>query len=159
MLGKLTKQLEVVKGKVSKAEVRKEVRRINTEKFAGGRGATQGVMRTEKRTGGRIRTSSLECDLGKVLDLAPGGMRVLCRKTPKERVGDAVSLTLRAEAEQMPVRGKIVWMRVDDECRFQVGVQFDLIGSKQKRELMALATTAQASEGLSRGWAPMFKTE
>ena len=161
MLGKLTRQLETVKGVVNKANVKAEVkkqelRRINTEKFAGGRGATQGVLRTEKRAGGRINTSSLSCEVGQVLDLSPGGVRILCKKTPKQQVGTSISLTLAAEDDSFRVHGKIVWIRVDPRCRFQMGVQFDHVGPVQKRHLLALAATAQASEGLSRGWSPMF---
>lgn len=157
MLGKLTRQLETVKGAVNKAQVKKqEARRINTEKFAGGRGATQGVLRTEKRTGGRIKTSALQCEFGRVLDLSPGGVRILCKKTPKEQVGTSVSLTLAAEDDSLRIHGKIVWIRVDPSCQFQMGVQFNHVGPTQRRQLMALAATAQASEGLSRGWSPMF---
>lgn len=165
MLSKLTKQIAATMPKTkpgakppTKAELKKETRLINTEKFAGGRGATAGVLRSEKRSGGRIRTSSLMCEVGPVLDLSPGGLRAHSRKQPQFRVGDPISLTLRAEDESMDVRGKVVWIRVDDRCEFDVGVQFENPEAIRRGKLMQLASTAQASEGLTRGWAPMFKT-
>jgi Tfp pilus assembly protein PilZ len=164
MLSKLTKQLSTItpKGKPgakapTKGELKKETRLINTEKFAGGRGATTGVLRSEKRNGGRIRTSALKCEIGPVLDLSPGGLRMHSKKQPTLRVGDPITLSLKAEDQSMDVHGKIVWIRIDDNCEYDIGVQFNNPEAMRRGKLMQLAATAQASEGLTRGWSPMFK--
>ena len=137
----------------------KPVRRINTEKFAGGRGSTNAVSRSEKRSTGRIRTDALRCNLGAVADLSAGGVRVHSRKKPDIQVGDRRTVTLTAEEESVDVEATCVWLRVDDDCEFDIGLRLENVDAPTRRHLLALAATAQATEGLTRGWSPMFRTE
>lgn len=152
MFGKLAKQLKVTKA----AKPAPELRRINTEKYAGGRGATKGDVRAEKRGAGRIRCSTLECELGRVDDLSSSGIRVHAKRKPTVEVDQTLELNLRAEDEVVTSRARVVWIRVDEACEFDIGLQLLHVDDAKKRRLIRLATTAQATDGLTRGWAPMF---
>lgn len=134
------------------------VRRINTEKFAGGRGSTTAAARSEKRSTGRIKTTALRCDFGQVTDLSAGGVKAHSKKRPAIQVGEKRTITLTAEEESVEVEATCVWLRVDDACEFDIGLRLDGVDAQTRRRLMGLATTAQATEGLTRGWTPMFRT-
>ncbi len=130
-------------------------RTINTDKYVGGRGVAAGVARSEKRRGGRIACSALICDHGEVRDLSSTGIKVHSKKKPKTAAGEVQELTLRAEDETVAIRARCMWVRVDDGCEFDSG--WELVGADAalKRRLMQMAATAQATEGLSRGWSAM----
>lgn len=130
-------------------------RKINTEKYSGGRGTTSGVARNEKRKGGRIRCAVMTCEHGRVLDLSPTGVRLLCKGKPNFVAGDTRGMTFRAEEHELEIRGKCVWIRVNEECEYEVGFEFLHTTGAIRSKLIEMAATAQASDGLTRGWAPM----
>lgn len=130
-------------------------RKINTDKYVGGRGATTGVARSEKRRGGRIACSALTCEVGEVRDLSSTGIKVHSKKKPKAVAGQEQDLTLRAEEETATIRARCMWVRVDDGCEFDSGWELVNADAALKRRLMEMAATAQATEGLSRGWSAM----
>jgi hypothetical protein len=152
MLGRLKVQSENAVSNPSD----KPVRRANTEKFAGGRGSTGGQARSEKRSTGRIRTDALRCELGMVSDLSAGGLRIHSKKRPTVQVGETRMITLQVEEQSVQVEALCVWLRVDDACEFDIGMRIDNADGTLRRNLLALAATAQACDGLSRGWSPMF---
>lgn len=130
-------------------------RKINTEKYVGGRGTNTGVTRAEKRKGGRIRCSTLDSSLGPVLDLSPTGLRLLSKSQPKQQVGDQLDLTLKADGEELDVKARCVWIRVNDDRKFEMGFEFVGADGALKKRLIDMAATGQACEGLTRGWSPM----
>lgn len=134
----------------------KPARRINTEKFAGGRGTTGGTARSEKRSTGRIKTTALLCELGEVTDLSAGGIKIHSRKRPNMQVGEKKTITLKAEDESVELDTTCVWLRVDDDCEFDIGLRIENADGTKRRRLLEVAATAQATDGLSRGWSPMF---
>lgn len=130
-------------------------RKINTEKYVGGRGATTGVVRSEKRRGGRIKCSALLCEFGQIQDLSSTGLRTHSKKKPTVTVGETRSITIKSPDENLSMRGRCVWIRVDEACEFDMGWEFLHIDALTKKRLLEMAATGQATEGLSRGWAPM----
>ena len=130
------------------------LRKINTEEYVG-RGAVSGHARSEKRRGGRIKCSTLMCELGRVEDLSACGMRVHTRKKPTSQVGDERELTLKSDDESFVVNAVCVWIRVDDRCEFDMGWELPNVDALTRKRLMELAATGQATEGMSRGWSPM----
>lgn len=161
MLGRLTSVLKGsdqsgAAGPAIPSGENKPARRINTEKFAGGRGTTSGPARSEKRSTGRIKTTSLRCELGEVTDLSAGGIKVHSRKKPNLQLGDKKTITLKAEDESVELETTCVWLRVDDDCQFDIGLRIENADGAKRRRLLEIAATAQATDGLSRGWSPMF---
>ena len=130
-------------------------RLTNTEKFAGGRGAASGVVRTEKRVSGRLRTTKIKSTLGAVLDMSATGVRVSTARKPKVEVGHELRLDLATDEQSMTLPARVVWVRVQHDCSFQIGMEFQQIDSLRKRQIAALLKTAIDCEGLTRGWTPM----
>jgi hypothetical protein len=130
------------------------LRKINTQEYVG-RGAAAGPARSEKRRGGRIRCSSLTCELGRIEDLSSCGLRIHTKKKPTTQVGDQCELTLKADDESYVVTGICVWIRVDDKCEFDLGFELRDVDAITRKRLIELAATGQATEGMTRGWSPM----
>ncbi|HVU62931.1 MAG TPA: PilZ domain-containing protein [Phycisphaerales bacterium] len=130
------------------------LRKINTDQYAG-RTTVTGHARSEKRRGGRIKCSSLTCELGGVADISSSGMRVHTKKKPATQVGDERELTLKCDDEKFVVNAICVWIRVDDRCEFDMGWELKQCDALTRKRLMELAASGQHSEGLARGWSPM----
>ena len=131
-------------------------RMTNTEKYAGGRGGeTEGVLRSEKRGSGRLRCSKVTCSLGAVCDLSASGARIACRKKPTIDVGGTVTIELSIEEQSVSMPAKVIWIRVQEDCSFQLGLRFEDMDPLRKRQLIGVVQTGLDSEGLTRGWAPL----
>jgi hypothetical protein len=130
------------------------LRKINTDQYVG-RAAVSGPARSEKRRGGRIKCSSITCELGHVEDLSACGLRIHTRKKPTSQVGDDRELTLKCDDESIVVAATCVWIRVDDRCEFDLGWELREVDALTRKRLMELAATGQATDGMSRGWSPM----
>jgi hypothetical protein len=130
-------------------------RKINTERYTGGRGTAAGHSRSEKRRGGRIRCSAMSCEFGLVADISASGVRVHCKKRPTAQVGESRDLTLTAGEESFTLQATCVWIRVDDRREFDMGWELGELSAATRKRLLELAATAQDCEGLSRGWSPM----
>ncbi len=61
----------------------------------------------DRRTGGRLPQELLECNLGPVLDLSTGGMRVLCKRPHQ----GPLEACLRASQYSMTLSGQVVWSK------------------------------------------------
>lgn len=130
-------------------------RMANTEKFAGGRGSTAGVLRGEKRSAGRVRTAKVRCNLGEVQDLSATGCRVSTSKKPTLAVGASVRLEMNAEDVAFTIPATVMWVRVMKDCTFHLGLQFTQTDAARRKQLLDLVRTGVANDGLTRGWSPM----
>lgn len=84
-----------------------------------------------RRRFGRLPQETLMSNIGLVLDLSAGGMRVLCRRTPPERI----RISLRGHNLPGPLNGVITWSRRVGLFRHEVGVRFEDISSETKQAL------------------------
>lgn len=127
----------------------------NTEKYVGGRGATEGVLRTEKRGNGRVRTSKVTCNYGSVQDVSATGCRVCMKKKPTFKVGASVNVELTSDDISISLSATVMWVRVMKDCTFHAGLQFSGEDSARKGQLLELIRNGMANEGLTRGWSPL----
>lgn len=74
----------------------------------------------DRRTSGRLPQESLECNLGPVLDLSTGGMRVLCKR-PHE---GTLEVCLQASQYSMNLSGQVAWSKRLGFRRHEIGIQF-----------------------------------
>lgn len=74
----------------------------------------------DRRTTGRLPQDSLDCDLGPVLDLSSGGMRVLCKR-PQQ---GSLEVSLRASQYSMTLFGQVAWSKRLGFRRHEIGIQF-----------------------------------
>ncbi|MCH8164094.1 MAG: PilZ domain-containing protein [Planctomycetes bacterium] len=88
-----------------------------------------------RRAYGRLRQEALDCNLGAVLDLSLGGMRVQCNRPPKgevdvELVGSEVKLRLRAQ---------VVWTRRVGFRKYEVGLNFLRLPAETSKQLTRIS--------------------
>lgn len=134
-------------------------RMANAEKYAGGRGAAPtGMTRKEKRNSGRVRCAKVRSSLGEVQDLSATGVRIACRKKPKLEVGVVVRFELSTDEHAVMVPATVMWVRVQQDCTFHIGLRFEEMDPLRKRKVMDVVRTGIDSEGLTRGWAPIAES-
>lgn len=84
----------------------------------------RGMMRetdpSDRRTPARLPQEDLVSDLGPVLDLSIGGMRVLCKRRRK----GSLKVRLWAFQFNMNLDGQVVWTKHLGFRRHEIGVQF-----------------------------------
>ncbi len=74
----------------------------------------------DRRSHIRVPQSELHCSLGPVLDITSAGMRVMCRRIPK----DEVKFDLNTTVDPLPVRAKVVWAKRLGFRKHEVGLHF-----------------------------------
>ncbi len=84
------------------------------------RGLKRETNLSDRRTPARLPQESLVCDLGPLLDLSIGGMRVLC----KRRREGSLKVRLWAFQFSMNLDGQVVWTKHLGFRRHEIGVQF-----------------------------------
>lgn len=96
--------------------------------------------RDGRRVPGRVPLDTLYCELGPVIDLSTGGMRVLSTKPCKSEVrvhlhGDDVDVKLRA---------RVAWTRRHGFRRHEIGLTFINVDDDLSKILHRMATDHRA---------------
>ncbi|HWB20611.1 MAG TPA: PilZ domain-containing protein [Phycisphaerales bacterium] len=88
-----------------------------------------------RRKRGRVDLELLMCDLGLVLDLSAGGMRVEGKKprTP------TVIVQLQAENAQLTLRARVAWTKRLGFFRHEIGLEFVDVDTETNRILTEIA--------------------
>jgi PilZ domain len=81
---------------------------------------------------GRLRQETLACNLGTVLDLSLGGMRVSCRKVPN---GLMHTIDIDDHPLPEPLRGRIIWKRRTGWFKHEIGIEFEALTPEQSKAL------------------------
>ena len=94
---------------------------------------------SERRKTGRIKGDKVGCNLGSVMDISGGGMRV---RSPRRLQGylDVVMWTHR---RRVTVRAAVVWCRRVGFRKYDIGVQFVDLTDDIQRELTAIGLYAR----------------
>lgn len=79
-----------------------------------------GEMSDDRRSHIRVPQSELHCSLGPVLDITSAGMRVICRRIPKNEV----KFDLNTTVDPLPVRARVVWAKRLGFRKHEVGLHF-----------------------------------
>ena len=79
-----------------------------------------GEMSDDRRSHIRVPQSELHCSLGPVLDITSAGMRVICRRIPKNEV----EFDLNTAVDPLPVQAKVVWTKRLGFRKHEVGLHF-----------------------------------
>lgn len=96
--------------------------------------------RDGRRVPGRLPQDSLFCELGPVLDLSPGGLRVLSTK-PRDGV---IRVTLYGDSVEVKIRAKVAWSRRHGFRRHEIGLTFIDVDEDVSKILTRLATDHRA---------------
>ncbi len=108
------------------------------------RGVRAGASRlrplSERRKWGRVKGTRLNCNLGMVMDLSGGGMRV--RST--RRLHGKQQVDLSSHARRVRVDAEVVWARRLGFRRYELGLQFRDIDDVTAKELTGFASYLRA---------------
>ena len=108
------------------------------------RGVRAGASRlrplSERRKWGRVKGTRLNCNLGMVLDLSGGGMRVRATR----RLQGKQQVDLSSHARRVRVQADVVWARRLGFRRYELGLQFRDIDDVTAKELTGFASYLRA---------------
>jgi len=79
------------------------------------------LLSAERRSKIRNHQVELQCSLGQVMDISSTGMRVTCRRVPKEKW---LFLDLDTTGDPLPVQAKVIWAKRLGFRKHEVGLQF-----------------------------------
>ncbi|MHC4306158.1 MAG: ATP-binding protein [Planctomycetota bacterium] len=85
----------------------------------------------DRRAHGRLPQELLQCNLGPVLDLSMGGMRVQCSKAPKGRV----EVELMDTEGPVKIRAEVMWTRRLRFRKYEVGLYFPHVAPDVAKQL------------------------
>ena len=108
--------------------------------------------RSEGRRAGRLRCSMLGSNQGEVLDISATGARVLLRRNPDVKAGDCFAIEIDAISGSMKIDCCVVWIRLNSERKFEMGVEFRNINEQMKKRLVETVLHPTRAETLRRGW-------
>ncbi len=99
-----------------------------------------------RRKFGRFGRPALECDLGKVLDLAAGGVRIICRR----RLSRRVRVRLWSDLGEIATEAEVCWTKRRGFRKHEVGLRFVRLGTEQARTLARFVEAACEESGRFR---------
>lgn len=97
---------------------------------------------------GRIRVSGVRANLGRILDISGGGMRVATRSRVAPRRGDTIPVQIDVgDDEWLGVTARVAWVRVTGVLSREIGLEFVEIDDEVRRSLLAIAHTSGSAGG------------
>ena len=96
-----------------------------------------GPVRKSRRKSGRLPQDALVCNLGIVLDISAGGMRILCSRPPRKRV----RVRLHGYKLPSPLIAVRAWSRRMGLLKHKVGMRFENVSPALAHRLTAIAAT------------------
>lgn len=115
-------------------------------------GAPEREARNDSRKAGRLRCSMLGSNHGEVLDVSATGARILLRKNPDIQAGDVFEIDLETNGGAIHTRARTVWIRLNAEKKFEMGVEFVGLEASDKKRLLETVLHPTRAEALRRGW-------
>lgn len=100
----------------------------------------------EKRQYGRHRPDGLACNLGQVVDLSEGGMRLLSKR---ERQGSQTVVFTTPRQGKLTLRGRVAWRREIGFREHVLGVTFEEISTADRTNLKKLIQEIKAGQNLA----------
>ena len=88
-----------------------------------------------RRASGRLRQEALACNLGAVLDLSRGGMRVQCNRPPKGEI----DVELMGSEGKLRLRADVVWSRRVGLRKYEVGLNFLRLPAEMIKQLTRIS--------------------
>ena len=90
----------------------------------------------EYRRAGRVNVGQLKCNLGRVLDLSSGGVRLLSR----HKLRGAHEIQLFDNDDGVRIKATVTWSKRQGMWKHEIGLEFLNVPSDVAAKLTALAT-------------------
>lgn len=89
---------------------------------------------------------------GEVLDISATGARVQLRRAPDIKAGDCFTLDIDSLSGTLKINCCAVWIRLNAERKFEMGVEFRDLTEQTKKKLVETVLHPTRAETLRRGW-------
>ncbi len=96
----------------------------------------------DARRHGRVRTESVACSLGEVVDISASGLRVRCQGKPPCRIGQRASIMINGFEGPFQVFARPVWIRKTGMWRYEIGLCFEDLDQTARLQLAGLVRAA-----------------
>lgn len=95
---------------------------------------------SDRRSSGRIQTEGVWTNLGVVLDLSRGGMRVM----GKRKLQESTRVHFYSSEGEMELEARVRWCKRRGLRRFESGIQFDTVTPDQSQFLLKMVRAHSA---------------
>ena len=95
---------------------------------------------SERRAFGRRRQEGLDCNLGPILDLSRGGMRVQCTSPPEGELEVVISTM---DGDEVSLQAEVRWTAKKSSKKYQAGLRFLDVDDAKARVLTKISTLHQ----------------
>ncbi len=100
------------------------------------------------RKHGRVRSQTITCSLGEVIDISASGMKVRMANKPAFKPQEEVSVTVNGVNNPFEIKAKFAWSRRNSLFKWTVGFQFGTLSDEVRKELLEIARIAAIGEKL-----------
>ncbi len=100
------------------------------------------------RKHGRVRSQTITCSLGEVIDISASGMKVRMGNKPAFKPHEEVSVTVNGVTNPFEVRATFAWSRRNSLFKWTAGFQFSTLPDEVRKELLEIARIAAIGEKL-----------
>lgn len=101
----------------------------------------QAMARDNRRAEVRFNPKDLECDLGKLIDISAGGLRL----TTKRKLKGTITLRLWNDVSGLVLQAAVVWSKKIHMRKHESGLEFINLSPDTMRELALIVATVSAS--------------
>ena len=91
----------------------------------------------QRRKTGRVEIEQVNCNLGRILDLSAGGLRMIGPKLPGDGL---IPLHLMLDEIRLDLVGRIAWSRPVSRKEAEMGIEFLEVTAEQRARLTQYAT-------------------
>jgi hypothetical protein len=109
-----------------------------------GDGAAIPVSDSDRRAAGRVLQQGVACNLGIVIDMSAGGMRVLCTRGHHGQM----LIRLQSDCDVMSLLVETAWSHRAGFRRHMVGLRFLDVDAETARRLAAIALSHRLREAI-----------
>lgn len=106
--------------------------------------------RGDARRRGRVRTDTLACSLGEVIDLSAGGLRVRCPARNPPAIGDTCTIAFNHELARLSVKARVRWFQRVGWSAIIVGLEFFDLAEHDRAAISELMLTGMDQRWLAR---------
>ncbi len=90
---------------------------------------------TDRRRFGRFKGTRLGCNIGRVIDLSGGGLRIRCTT----RLSSRMDVKLWTATRQITVPAKVAWARRIGFRKYEIGLEFGDLSPETQKDLSTFA--------------------
>lgn len=111
------------------------------------------------RKHGRIKSPTITCSLGEVIDVSASGMKVRSGNKPSFKSGEVATVTVHGVNKPFTVKARFAWSRRNSLFKWTLGFQFDELPDEARQELLEIARIAAIGEVIRPADEHMIKPE